>query len=173
MTSKKRTFDKQESAKSIALRELEEAKEAVKQAQEKVVQEITKEACHDFKQTMQTTHEARKKIDYAFTHCISYKQSFIATTRDGGDVPWFQIHFFDINEKRDSAYLSPYTYLDFVANVADFDHEDDDFDFLLEYTLILLIRFLKSYHAKLSEHIQDLVPMEQIYKKLKDFVLGE
>ena len=67
MTSKKRTFDKQESAKSIALRELEEAKEAVKQAQEKVVQEITKEACHDFKQTMQTTHEARKKIDYAFT----------------------------------------------------------------------------------------------------------
>lgn len=145
-------------AKQVAVvSELDQALAALEDAKKQVRKELSKSAVKDFKQTA----EQRKQIEEMFT-CINPEKCKIYTRRESERLRnWCKIGF----------ELTLYCHIgdkDCLVDYFTTIYEDDlHWEFLFEYFKSLLRLFIRRLHAKLSEHLDDLVSLADILSEIK------
>lgn len=136
-------------------------------ARRDLTKKITKSASRDFGETIKQYQAAQKAVDEAFMN-INYKETYIMQA-DASEIErgkhFFQIGFINKDGTEERYYAEEAD--DIIMNITGISVENDCYVLVSSYVRMLLIVFITDLHERMTDYVNDLLPLKWCIKEIK------
>lgn len=136
-------------------------------ARRDLTKKITKSASRDFSETIKQYQAAQKAVDEAFMN-INHKETYIMRA-DAWEIErgecFFKIGLINKDGTEQRYYAEEAN--DLIMNITGIGVENDCHVLVSSYVKMLLIVFITDLHERMTDYVNDLLPLKWCIKEIK------